>query len=248
MILTNTNQTKATSRNSILFFYFCCCFHVWNRRSRWMIIKQNWVEIKLEQFMKKWSIYSLNASDRSRNILFNSVFVFFKIDNFHQLKIRAFSRDMRQNHLETFQQFAIASHRARQSKKSHMISIYLIIVIEWNQCSSKLRKWQKSTHFHNDSDQNFHDYISNDAFFKTQFFALFATIQCDFDHISMRTRSIFHIVNDLNEVHFELYNKSLFVKFTYWMQLLKRCEIVEIANSLRNVEFRNFIRCKSNFE
>ena len=139
-------------------------------------------------------------------------------------------------------------HIVHVNQKSHMISIYLIIVIEWNQCSSKLRKWQKSIHFHNDFDQNFHDYISNDAFLKIQFFALFATIQCDFDHISMRIRSIFHIVNDLNEIHFELYNKFLFVKFIYWMQLLKRCEIVEIANSLRNVEFRNFIKCKSNSE
>ena len=32
------------------------------------------------------------------------------------------------------------------------------------------------------------------------------------------------------------------------MQMLLKCEIVEIAKQLRNIDFRNFIKFKSNFE
>ena len=63
---------------------------------------------------------------------------------------------------------------------------------------------------------------------------MFVTFQCDFDHNSMRTRSIFNIVEYLNRIHFELQKKSSFVYFTYWMQMLLKCEIDEIAKRVRN--------------
>ena len=55
------------------------------------------------QSIKKCSVKSFNANDRSKKILINFAFVFFKIDNFHQLKIQIFNRNIRQNHFKTFQ-------------------------------------------------------------------------------------------------------------------------------------------------
>ena len=42
------------------------------------------------QFIKKYSLKSFNANDRSKKFLINFTFVLFKIDNFHQLKIQLF--------------------------------------------------------------------------------------------------------------------------------------------------------------
>ena len=39
------------------------------------------------QSIKKYSLKSLNASDRSKKILINSAFVFFKVDKFNQYLI-----------------------------------------------------------------------------------------------------------------------------------------------------------------
>ena len=69
---------------------------------------------------------------------------------------------------------------------------------------------------------------------KTQLFAMSATFQCDFDHNFMRTRSIFDIVDYLNRAHFELQNELSFVYFTYWVQMLLRCEIDRIAERVQD--------------
>ena len=69
---------------------------------------------------------------------------------------------------------------------------------------------------------------------KIQFFAMFTTFQCDFDHNFMRIRSIFDDVDYLNRVHFEFQNELSFIYFTYWMQMLLRCEIDKIAKRMRN--------------
>ena len=50
----------------------------------------------------------------------------------------------------------------------------------------------------------------------------------------MHTRSIFDIFDTLNSVHFVLQNEFSIVCFTYWMQMLLRCEIDEIAKRVRN--------------
>ena len=81
-----------------------------------------------------------------------------------------------------------------------------------------------------------------------RFFAMFATFQCEFDDYSMRTQWIFVIVDYLNKVHFELQNESSLIYFIYRVQMLLKCEIVDIAKQLRNVDFRNFIKFKFNFE
>ena len=67
------------------------------------------------QFIKKYLLKSFNAIDRSKKILINFAIVFFKIDNFYQLKIQIFNRNIRQNYIKTFQQRAIISHFAFQS-------------------------------------------------------------------------------------------------------------------------------------
>ena len=64
----------------------------------------------------------------------------------------------------------------------------------------------------------------------------------------MRTRSIFNIVEYLDRAHFELQNEPSFVYFTYWVQMLLRCEIAGIAEQLRDAELRNLIRCSPNPE
>ena len=50
----------------------------------------------------------------------------------------------------------------------------------------------------------------------------------------MRQRWIFDIIDYLNSVHSELQNESSIVCFTYWVQMLLRCEIDEIANRVRD--------------
>ena len=68
----------------------------------------------------------------------------------------------------------------------------------------------------------------------TQFFAMSAVFQYDFDHNSMRQRRIFDIVDCLNSAHFVLQNESSIVCFTYWVQMLLRCEIDGIAKRVRD--------------
>ena len=133
------------------------------------------------------------------------------------------------------------------NQQSHMIFIHLIRIVEQNECISTLQKLSKSIHYRN-SFETFKLSSLQNVSLKTQLFAMFAAFQCDFDHNSIRTRSIFDIVDFLNKVHFELQNELSFIYFTYWMQMLLRCEIAEIAKQLRNVDFRNLIRCKSNSE
>ena len=91
---------------------------------------------------------------------------------------------------------------------------------------------------------------ANVSSLKTQFFAMFAMFQYDCNHNSMRSRSIFEVVDYLNSVHFVLQNEFSIVCFTYWMQMLLRCEIDEIATQLLNhsILFRDFIKYNSNFE
>ena len=69
--------------------------------------------------IKKCSVNSLDANDRSKKILINSVFVFLKVDKFNQYLIQVFNRSIRQDHLKTFQQRAITTHLASQSTISY---------------------------------------------------------------------------------------------------------------------------------
>ena len=50
----------------------------------------------------------------------------------------------------------------------------------------------------------------------------------------MRTRSIFDIFDSLNSAHFVLQNEPSIVHFTYWVQMLFRCEIDGIAKRVRD--------------
>ena len=50
----------------------------------------------------------------------------------------------------------------------------------------------------------------------------------------MRTRSIFDIIDYLDSAHSVLQNKPSVVCFTYWVQMLLRCEIDEIAKRVRD--------------
>ena len=50
----------------------------------------------------------------------------------------------------------------------------------------------------------------------------------------MRQRWIFDIIDYLNSVHSVLQNEFSIVCFIYWIQMLLRCEIDEIANRVRN--------------
>ena len=70
-------------------------------------------------FIKKCSIKSLDANDRSRKILINFAFVFLKVDKFNQYLIHVFNRNIRQDHIKTFQQRAITSYLASQSTTIH---------------------------------------------------------------------------------------------------------------------------------
>ena len=90
--------------------------------------------------------------------------------------------------------------------------------------------------------------FANVSFLKIQFSTMFAMFQYDFDHNFMRIRSIFDIFDYLNKIHFVFQYEILIVNFIYWMQMLLKCEIREIAKQWRDVEFRNFIKCNSNFE
>ena len=69
---------------------------------------------------------------------------------------------------------------------------------------------------------------------KLQLLAMSAKQRCDIHHNSMRTRSIFDVFDSLNSVFFVFQNKSSNVYFTFWMQMLLRCEIDEIAKRVRN--------------
>ena len=103
---------------------------------------------------------------------------------------------------------------------------------------SKLRRCQICVRF------------ANVSLSKTQFSTMSAVVQYDFDHNSMRQRWIFDIVDYLNSTHSVLQNEFSIVCFTYWMQMLLRCEIDRIANRVRNwismSRFRNLIRFDSN--
>ena len=55
----------------------------------------------------------------------------------------------------------------------------------------------------------------------------------DFHHNSMRPRWIFDVFDYLDRPHFELQYETLIVSFTYWVQMLLRCEISEVAKQWR---------------
>ena len=80
-----------------------------------------------------------------------------------------------------------------------------------------------------------------------QFLAIFVKQWYDFHHNSMRSRWIFDVF-DLNKFHFKFQYEFSIVNFIYWMQMLLRCEINEIAKQWRNVKLRNLIKFNSNFE
>ena len=106
-------------------------------------------------------------------------------------------------------------------------------------------------HYRNNFEVSKITSLSNLCSFRTcfvQFFAMFAMFQYDFNHNSMRSRSIFEIVNYLNNVHFVFQNEIFVVCFIYLLQMLLRCEIREIVKQWRDVDFRNFIIFSSNFE
>ena len=88
------------------------------------------------------------------------------------------------------------------------------------------------------------------SFSKIQFSTISVVIQYDFDHNSMRQRWIFDIVDYLNSTHSVFQNELSIVCFTYWVQMLLRCEIDKIANRMRDwismSRFRNLIRSDFN--
>ena len=99
------------------------------------------------------------------------------------------------------------------NQQFHMIFIHLIQTVNQNERILTFQKLLKSIHYRN-SFEIFKITFSSDSFLKIQFFAMFATFQCDFDHNSMRTRSIFDIIDYLNRIHFEFQNEFSFVYFT----------------------------------
>ena len=132
-----------------------------------------------------------------------------------------------------------------------MISNCLVKIVKQNERISTLQQLSKSIHYRNSFEifkiSSLQKLVVSSR--KIQFFAMFATFQCDFEHNFMRTRSIFDIFDYLNRIHFVLQYKFFIVNFIYWMQILLRYEIREIAKQWRNVElFRNFIKCNFNFE
>ena len=138
-----------------------------------------------------------------------------------------------------------------RNQQFHIILNCLIKVVKQNERISTFQQLSKSIHYRN----NFEIFKISSlqklvvSFRKIQFFTVFATFQCDFEHNFMRTRSIFDIFDYLNRIHFVLRYEFFIVNFIYWMQMLLKCEICEIAEQWRNVElFRNFIRCNFNFE
>ena len=138
-------------------------------------------------------------------------------------------------------------HILHFNQQSHMIFNYLNEIIKQNKRISTLQKWQKSIHYRNNFENSKITSLLNLCLLKcvVQFFAIFATFQCDFDHNLMRTRWIFDIIDYLNRIHFKFQYEILIVNFIYWMQMLLRCEIHEIAKQWRDVELRNLIRCSS---
>ena len=72
--------------------------------------------------IKKYSVYSLDASDRSKRILINFAFVSLKVDNFHQLRIQVLKEivcyfwfDQSSKHILSARVCAVVSQLAHQS-------------------------------------------------------------------------------------------------------------------------------------
>ena len=95
------------SFESIFIFQIVWIFSFFNYRCVFVFNKT--------YFIKKCSLKSLNANDRSKKILINFAFVFFKVDKFNQYLIYVFNRNICQNYIETFQQRAIISYFVFQS-------------------------------------------------------------------------------------------------------------------------------------
>ena len=192
----------------------------------WSIEKIYWSMKKLSRFFSSIENIEINrrSNEKMRQILLNQSSKWFFDEKIVQLL-----------------------HILHINQQSYMIFIYLINIVEQNQRIFTFQKLLKSIHYRN-SFEIFKITFSSDSFLKIQFFAMFATFQCDFDHNSMRIRSIFDIIDYLNRAHFELQRKFSFVYYIQWMQMLLRCEIREIAKQWRNVEFNNLIKCNSNSE
>ena len=136
-----------------------------------------------------------------------------------------------------------------RNQQFHMILNCLIKIVKQNERISTFQQLSKSIHYRNNFEifkiSSLQKFVV--SFWKIQFFAMFATFQCDFDHNFMRIRSIFDIFDYLNRIHFVFQYKFFIVNFVYWMQMLLKCEIREIAKQWRKL-FRNFIKCNFNFE
>ena len=128
-----------------------------------------------------------------------------------------------------------------------MMFIYVSPIVEQNERIPTLQELLKSVDYRNSSEA-FKITPPGDLLLKTQLSAMPAAFQCDFDHNSMRTQSIFDIVDYLNRAHFQFQNEPSFVYFTYWVQMLLWCEIVGIAEQLRDAELRSLIICRPNPE
>ena len=110
----NQNVKFEKSKNCIVFILF---FSI----NRFFVI--TFINSLFETFMwtnrthsiKKCSINSLDANDRSRRILINTKISFLKIDKFNQYLIQVFNRDIRQNHLKCVSIIAIVTHVAFKS-------------------------------------------------------------------------------------------------------------------------------------
>ena len=132
-----------------------------------------------------------------------------------------------------------------------MISDCLVKVVKQNERISTLQQLSKSVHYRNSSEAFKISPLQKPAVpsRKVQLSAVPAAFQCGFDHNFMRTRSIFDIFDYLDRAHFVLQYEPFIVSFAYWVQMLLKCEIREVAEQWRDVELlRNLIRCSPNPE
>ena len=121
------------------------------------------------------------------------------------------------------------------NQQSHMIFTYLVRIVNQNERISMFQELLKSIHYRNNFETWKIAQLSNLCLrLLIWLFAMLAMRWCDFHHNSMRTRSIFDIIDYLNNVHFVFQNKFSIVCFTYWVQMLLRCEIDEIAKRMQN--------------
>ena len=119
-------------------------------------------------------------------------------------------------------EFVSLLHDLHRNQQSYILFTYRVKIVDLNKRNSTLSKWQKSTHYRNSCEawkimllSNLCSLCASDSTLNSVCSAMMR-----FHHNSMRTRSIFDIIDYLNSAHFVLQNKFSIVCFTYWMQML----------------------------